>query len=230
MQRFIRSRIHIGVWAVLIIMVILLLQNSLSESISVGRLIDRGSSLSFDEELGNQIWDVIKLVVFLPVIIFWILDRKRLLEVSIVLSNILLTFELFISTLLLLLTLSADTAGQIYILMGDTMLVMLINVLIFALWYWMIDSPALRQGTSRESEPWDFLFPQRAARIHRYDEWKPGFPDYLFVAFTTSFAFGPTDTMPLSQRSKILMLLQAAVSVITIVVLVGRALSLPDIS
>jgi hypothetical protein len=149
---------HIGAWAVFVIMMILVLQNYLSDSISVGRLVNSGSSLSFDEELSNQIWEIIKLVVFLPVIVFWILDQKRLLWISIVVSNILLTIQLLVSTILLVLTLNTDTAAQVYLLMDDTVLVMVINVLIFAFWYWMIDSPLLRHGTSRESEPWDLLF------------------------------------------------------------------------
>jgi hypothetical protein len=103
---------------------------------------------------------------------------------------------------------------------------MVINILIFSLWYWIIDSPILRQGTLHEFEPWDFLFPQRSNSIPSYDKWSPAYPDYLFIAFTTTFAFGPTDTLPLSQRAKALMLLQAAISVITIVVLAGRALSI----
>jgi hypothetical protein len=221
---------HIGAWAVFVIMMILVLQNYLSDSISVGRLVNSGSSLSFDEELSNQIWEIIKLVVFLPVIVFWILDQKRLLWISIVVSNILLTIQLLVSTILLVLTLNTDTAAQVYLLMDDTVLVMVINVLIFAFWYWMIDSPLLRHGTSRESEPWDLLFPQRAGSIPGYDDWVPGFPDYLFVAFTASFAFGPTDTMPISRRSKAFMLLQATISVVTIVVLAGRALSLPNLN
>jgi hypothetical protein len=230
MQRFIKSRMHMGAWAAFIVMMILVLQNSLSDSISVGRLVNSGSALSFDEDLSNQIWEIMKLVVFLPVIVFWILDRKRLMWISIVVSNAILTFELLVSTVLLVLTLNADTAAQVYQLMNDTVLVMVINVLIFALWYWMIDSPLLRQGTHRESEPWDLLFPQRAGNIPGYDDWIPGFPDYLFVAFTASFAFGPTDTMPISQRSKAFMLMQAAISVVSIVVLAGRALSLPNLN
>ncbi len=219
---------HMGAWAVFIVLMILVLQNSLSDSISLGRFVNSSSDLSFDEELSNQIWVILKLVIFLPVIVFWILDKKRLMWISIVIGNCLLTFELIVSTILLVLTLSADTSAQVYILMNDTVLVMVINILIFSFWYWMIDSPLLRQGTYRESEPWDLLFPQRAGNIPGYDNWIPGFPDYLFVAFTASFAFGPTDTMPISQRSKAFMLLQASISVITIVVLAGRALSLPN--
>jgi hypothetical protein len=107
-----------------------------------------------------------------------------------------------------------------------TLLLMVINILIFSLWYWIIDSPILRQGIPNDSEPWDFLFPQRASKISRYADWDPGYPDYLFVAFTTTFAFSPTDTLPLSQRAKALMLLQATISVVTIILLASRALSI----
>ncbi len=220
---------HIGAGAVVMIIMILLLQNSLSDSISVGKLAYLSRGISYDEEIGNQIWNIAKLVVFIPVIVFWAFDKRKLLGASILMSCVLLTFELLFSTLLLVLTLGVDTAAQAYLLIKDTMLVMLINVLIFSLWYWIIDSPRLRQGTPRESEPWDFLFPQRAGSIPRYDAWMPSYADYLFLAFTTTFAFGPTDTLPLSRRSKILMLLQATLSVITIVVLAGRALSLPNL-
>lgn len=220
---------HIGAGAVVIIIMILLLQNSLSNSISVGKLAYLSRGISYDEEIANQIWNIAKLVVFVPVIVFWALDKRKLLGASILMSCVLLTFELLFSTLLLVLTLGVDTAAQAYLLIKDTVLVMLINVLIFSLWYWIIDSPRLRQGTPRESEPWDFLFPQRAGSIPRYDAWVPSYADYLFLAFTTTFAFGPTDTLPLSRRSKILMLLQATLSVITIVVLAGRALSLPNL-
>jgi hypothetical protein len=220
---------HIGAGAVVIILMILLLQNSLSDSISVGKLAYLSTGISYDEEISNRIWNIAKLVVFFPVIIFWAVDKRKLLGASILMSCVLLTLELLFSTLLLVLTLGVDTAAQAYLLIKDTVLVMLINVLIFSLWYWIIDSPRLRHGTSRETEPWDFLFPQRAGSIPRYDAWMPSYPDYLFLAFTTTFAFGPTDTLPLSQRSKVLMLLQAGISVITIVVLAGRALSLPNL-
>ena len=56
-----------------------------------------------------------------------------------------------------------------------------------------------------------------------------GFPAtliILFVAFTTSFAFSPTDTMPLTRRAKMLMLLQAAISVVTLTGVAGSAINI----
>jgi hypothetical protein len=88
------------------------------------------------------------------------------------------------------------------------------NILIFSVWYWLIDPPGI--DGSRAGEPWDFLFPQRSSPLPHYDGWVAHYADYVFVAFTTSFAFSPTDTLPLTRRAKMLMLLQAAVSVVTL--------------
>lgn len=230
MSAIIRSRVHAGTGAVLVILIILLVQNQLSQSTSMGSLAYHSSGSVVDEELSNLAWRIIKVVAFVPVIIFWALDSRRYLAISVVLSNALLTFQLVVSTMLLVITLGEDTPSQASLLINDTVLVMAINILIFSLWYWLIDSPLIRRGTKRESEAWDFLFPQRAGSIQRYDRWNPSFWDYLYLAFTTSFTFGPADTLPLSQRAKALMLLQATISVVTIVVLAGRALTILSVN
>jgi hypothetical protein len=51
--------------------------------------------------------------------------------------------------------------------------------------------------------------------------WTPGFRDYLFVAFTTSSAFGPTDKPVLSRRVKVLTVIQTVLSLVIIIVLVA---------
>jgi len=225
MKDMITSRMRVGVWAVSIILVILLLQNSLSDDISLGRLLSPQSKLNFSEEIINNMWLIIRLIVLVPLVVFLALDRKKPLKISIFVANVLLTLQLFVSTGMLVLSLGADTSAHVQILIKDIVLVMVINVLIYSLWYWLIDSPILRH-TVREPEPWDLLFPQRSSAIPGYSNWTPGFPDYLFVAFTATFAFGPTDTLPLSQKAKCLMLLQVIISVTTIIVLAGRALSI----
>ena len=53
--------------------------------------------------------------------------------------------------------------------------------------------------------------------------WTPGFPEYQFVAFTTSSAFGPTDTPLLSRRVKILTVIQTVLSSVVVIVLVAWA-------
>ena len=68
----------------------------------------------------------------------------------------------------------------------------------------------------------DFVFPQMAVQ---QTEWTPEFVDYLFLAFNTSTAFSPTDTMVLARRAKVLMMLQSIISLVTIAVLAARAIN-----
>jgi hypothetical protein len=46
--------------------------------------------------------------------------------------------------------------------------------------------------------------------------WQPGFIDYFFIGFTTTTAFAPTEAMPPTARAKALMIVQTAVSLVTI--------------
>ncbi len=82
------------------------------------------------------------------------------------------------------------------------------------------------EENQREDTPWDFLFPQRASSIPHYESWMPRYTDYMYLAFTASFAFSPTDTLPLSRRAKWLMLLQATISIITLTGIAGSAINI----
>ena len=57
------------------------------------------------------------------------------------------------------------------------------------------------------------------------ETWRPSFTDYLFVAFTAATAFSPTDTMPLSARSKLLFTAASSVSLLTLAVVAARAVN-----
>src|SRR5919199_1944449 len=99
------------------------------------------------------------------------------------------------------------------------------NVLAFALWYWEVDGggPSHRHATHCGSS--DFAFPQKVLGDGGDPHWMPEFVDYLFLAFNTSTAFSPTDTMVLARRAKLLMMYQSVVSLVTVVVLVARAIN-----
>ena len=53
--------------------------------------------------------------------------------------------------------------------------------------------------------------------------WRPGFVDYLFVAFTQSSTFGPTDAPLLARWAKLTVMIQIAISLSIVVVLISRA-------
>ena len=110
-------------------------------------------------------------------------------------------------------------------LLRDAALLWVINVVTFAVWYWEIDGggPARRHREGHVSD--DFLFPQMNFDGKTARAWSPGFLDYLFLAFNTSTAFSPTDTAVLSRRAKVLMMVQALLSLLILAVLVSRAVN-----
>lgn len=100
------------------------------------------------------------------------------------------------------------------------------NVAVFGLWYWELDrgGPGRRLAQHSAAAP-DFLFPQMASPEFAPAGWAPRFVDYLYVAFTNATAFSPTDAMPLSGRAKGLMLVQAVASLITVALVLARAVN-----
>ena len=81
-----------------------------------------------------------------------------------------------------------------------------------------------RRGTHDQAP--DFLFPQMSdARVAPLD-WRPQFLDYLYVSLTNAMAFSPTDTMPLTPRAKSIMGVQSLVSLVTIGLVVARAVNI----
>jgi hypothetical protein len=105
------------------------------------------------------------------------------------------------------------------------------NILIFASWYWRLDAggPNARERRAVHGEG-SFLFPQMTLDASDPDSpangWSPGFVDYLFLAFNTSTAFSPTDVPVLSRWAKLLMMLQASISLATIALLAARAVNI----
>jgi hypothetical protein len=98
------------------------------------------------------------------------------------------------------------------------------NILVFASWYWRLDAggPNERDRRSEHTEG-AFLFPQMTQGDH---EWRPGFMDYLFLAFNTSTAFSPTDVPVLSRWAKGMMMVQATISFTTVALLAARAINI----
>jgi hypothetical protein len=86
-----------------------------------------------------------------------------------------------------------------------------LTVLTFSLWYWLLDDGR------------DFFFPQ--AESDRFPAWSPIYTDYLFLSFTTSTAFSPTDVSPASRRAKLLMMLQSSMSLVLLAVAAARAIN-----
>jgi hypothetical protein len=116
------------------------------------------------------------------------------------------------------------TAGPLLITGG---VIWMTNVVVFALWYWEFDrgGPVARAlGTKRYP---DFQFVQMASPPEQVPpDWEPAFADYLYLAFTNASAFSPTDVMPMSRWAKLAMTVQSVISIVTVALVVARAVGL----
>jgi uncharacterized membrane protein len=143
------------------------------------------------------------------------LALTALVSVANIISLVLLTHQLLHRGI---------TQGRELIVAGA--LIWVTNVLIFGLWYWETDrgGPGTR-AAGRDHAP-DFLFPQMSDDRIEPREWRPMFIDYLYVSLTNAAAFSPTDTLPLTATAKSIMGLQSIVSLVTIGLVVSRAVNI----
>ena len=100
------------------------------------------------------------------------------------------------------------------------------NVVVFALWYWEFDrgGPGAR-AQARKQIP-DFMFPQMSDPDLAAPMWASTFFDYLYMSFTNSSAFSPTDVLPLTRWAKTLMLVQSLTSLVVVALVIARAVNI----
>ncbi len=100
------------------------------------------------------------------------------------------------------------------------------NVIVFGLWFWGLDRGGPVRRLEKNPPPPDFQFPQMENPQLAEPGWQPHIVDYLYVSFTNSIAFSPTDAMPLSRRVKLLMLAESSISSITILLVAARSINI----
>ena len=178
-------------------------------------------------------WLVLVLVAFLlaPAVLLHHQGREHLGQIFSYAALSVVTLAMIASLTLLIKSLPAhkETPGQLLL---SASLLWFSNLLIFASWYWRLDAGGPHQR-DLEGPHTDgaFLFPQMMVdpelRKAMGDEnWRPGFVDYLFLAFNTSTAFSPTDVPVLSRWAKMLMMVQASISLATVALLAARAVNI----
>jgi len=100
------------------------------------------------------------------------------------------------------------------------------NVLIFTLIYWLVDGGGPDVRLSGKVKYPDFVFPAMEDTEHVPPGWRPDIIDYLFLGFTTSTAFSPTEAMPVTSRAKLLVILQSSIALITIAIVAARTINI----
>ena len=135
------------------------------------------------------------------------------------------TLSLFLNVAGLLRTLIEHKVNPEFLLIAAA-IVYVSNVLVFSVWYWILDFPSQQDRSCGRTCSPVLVFPQHANSYPGYESWTPGFIDYLFLSFHTSSTVGPTDTLVLSWKAKLAMICQVTISLIVLVVLAARAIGI----
>jgi hypothetical protein len=168
------------------------------------------------------------LVLLVPTVVSHRMGRHSLNRTLGFVINGITTLALIGSVILLVRGLPAHRESPLQLLRSAGLL-WLTNVIVFALWYWRLDGggPVLRAKEKKFGST-SFLFPQMQIPHDERGEfecvrWRPRFIDYLFVAFTQSSTFGPTDAPLLARWAKVLVMVQIIISLTIVVLLVSQA-------
>jgi hypothetical protein len=100
------------------------------------------------------------------------------------------------------------------------------NVLLFAVWFWELDRGGPVHRHLNPDALADFQFPQMENPQLAPPRWRPGFLDYLFTSLTNATAFSPTDAMPLTHTAKALMGVQGVAALLTVGLVIARAVNI----
>ncbi len=200
--------------AALVVLVVIALQLSLQEKLTLG-----------------PNWLMPALEVILVFLLLLSIPRHNTLEFRhrrmvvsglIVLMNFANLYSLWV---LLAWLLQGGFANGVELLF-DALKLWLTNMILFTLWYWELDAGGPVARMHKKLEHPDFLFTQMTLPQFAKSNWRPSFVDYLFLSFTNASAFSPTDTLPLSPRAKMLMLIQALISLVTVALVAARAVNI----
>jgi len=167
-------------------------------------------------------------VLLIPTVVSHRAGMRGLNRTLGILINTITTIALIGSVALLVRALPAHRESPLALLRSGGLL-WLTNVIVFALWYWRLDGggPTKREEDKKFGSR-SFLFPQMQIP---HDEraqfactgFRPRFVDYLFVSFTQSSTFGPTDAPLLARWAKVLAMIQIFISLSIVILLISRA-------
>lgn len=204
---------------------------------TVGALLIGALYFSIPDQLriGGPPWVllVVEIILVAPTIISVVFfDHRMPYKVKrglAILLLVIVTIALIGSILLLVTNLPKISTGSSNGAQGRTLLrsasaLWIINVLVFASWYWETDGGGPLSRLRKGHKAQDISFPQQQGG--NPTGWAPGFIDYLFVAFCFSTALSPADSAPLTRSAKSMCMIQALISLSILVLLVARSINI----
>jgi len=207
----------------------------LSDVLSLPLALRRGplAQLRALDAVASGLELVVPIIIFVLMVGLWLLGRNAWVRRVAVLFLAWVTLRLVFKISLVLSIIVSRPQNGAGVLLRDTVVLWFVIFLLFGVWYWVIDGggpDARRDGAAADApgraQRFDFQFPQRAAALPGWADWRPGLWDYLFLGFSGSTQFGLSDTAVLSVRAKLLLTLQVTLSIAVIVFIASIATGL----
>jgi len=200
-----------------------LLSNTLSIPVALGRIaLVRLISL---DRVESSLEFIVPIVIFAAMLILWATERDIWVHRLAIVYLTWVTLRLVAKVSLVSIILASRPQLGVGVLLKDTIVLWIANILLFGVWYWIIDAGGPRVRREGPAQRFDFAFPQRAVSMPGWQNWQPRIWDYVFLGFCGSTQFGLADTLVLSMRAKFLLMLQAALSVTVIVFIASIAIA-----
>jgi hypothetical protein len=190
------------------VLVVQVMDRLISARITLGPLVDdpgQRDAIRLGEDVGDIVFVAVALVVAIAALVRvrprW-MNALVIGYLSVATANLALNVGTLVATAELL-------QGQRLALLWDVGLVYASTVLVFSLWYRLLDTE-LTEGA--------FDWPVDPAHPDR----RPGWIDYVFLSFNTNATFGPTTEVVHARSAKVVMMGQTVISLLVLVVLVAR--------
>ncbi|HUI88764.1 MAG TPA: hypothetical protein VLX61_08550 [Anaerolineales bacterium] len=200
-----------------------LLSSTLSIPAALGR-IALARLISLDR-IESSLEFIVPMGVLAAMLMLWLTERDQWVHTLAIVYLAWVTIRLTAKVVLVSYIIASRPQLGVGVLLKDVIVLWIANILLFGAWYWIIDAGGPRVRREGPAQRFDFAFPQRVASLPGWQGWQPGFWDYVFLGFCGSTQFGLADTLVLSLRAKLLLMLQAALSVTVIVFIASIAIS-----
>ncbi len=213
---------------ILVLALITLHDFLLSDVLSLPAALRRGSvaQLRSLDGIASSLEFLVPVVLFTAMVVLWLARRNAWERRVAIVYLIWVTLRMVVKVGLVMYIILSRPQSGVGVLLKDTLVLWIANFVIFGAWYWIIDGGGPRARRDEATRRFDFAFPQRALQLPGWEGWRPGFWDYIFLAFSGSTQFSLGDTNVLSLRAKALFMIQVTLSLIVIVFMASFAISL----
>jgi hypothetical protein len=212
---------------IIVLAIITLHDFLLSDTLSLPAVLGRIALLRLIslDRVASSLEFIVPIAILAAMLILWFTERDQWVHTLAIVYLAWVTFRLTAKVALVSYIIASRPQLGVGVLLKDTIVLWVANILLFGSWYWIIDAGGPRLRREGPAQRYDFAFPQRISPLPGWQNWQPSFWDYVFLGFCGSTQFGLADTLLLSLRAKFLLMLQAILSVTVIVFIAAIAIA-----